>query len=379
MACAKGNNTHAIVAALAILVTITAALSITVLLMPRNSLAAYSFFKNGWGSLILTRNTSLDTAMASVIHGLPLCLPMELEHGYWSPNGTAAEAVKWVPFSQCNKLEWMQPEPTLQALKERNVSIIWSGNSITRHIFFRATELLKGGERAVKPEDRVQWHDYNRQIEKDQCPKDVRPAEHFAYNKPGCSADSCCGVCSCMSNVDGVRQYFIWQQEWFDDALQQLWTGLLSDLQDDAGQQIFLVLNAGLISAWKQEEASLPKLLDQFANLTNFLVTLPPNVHVIYKGSSATKSTNIDMYQAAQDGMIQALLNTIPAAHRPIYLDTRRQTEKFIDYVDDNHYTGRSADATIDNLLHLILNWDELYLPGGRGWEYQQKMGTAST
>lgn len=301
-----------------------------------------------------------------------LCLPYELSNGHWIGNSETSKPLRWVTFANCERFQWRDSSTTLEELNHSNISIVWSGNSITRHIYFRTTQLLNGSisRSDIHVDTESQFHGYDREMEKQLCAKDVKPIANFNYDKPACGAADCCGFCSCKTEVQGLKQYFIWQQEWFDDNLEQLWTNMLHffDVEHSPEKRVFFILNAGLIWAWQEHEKSLERLRTQFEGFSKFVQSLPENVKVIYKASTMVKSDKVcNWYQAAQDGMLSTLLATIPAAKRPVYLDLRALTYPFIDFVDGNHYSGRTADATVDLLLHLILNYDKLYGSESRG------------
>ena len=46
---------------------------------------------------------------------------------------------------------------------------------------------------------------------------------------------------------------------------------------------------------------------------------------------------------------------------------------QWVDYIDVNHFGGRSAQVVIEALIHLVLHWEVLYGEGGRGREYERR------
>ena len=75
----------------------------------------------------------------------------------------------------------------------------------------------------------------------------------------------------------------------------------------------------------------------------------------------------------AQDGMLRSLFSAMPAARRPIWLDARAATADWVDFIDVNHFGGKSAQVIIEALVHLAVHWEELYSEGGRGWRYERR------
>ena len=255
--------------------------------------------------------------------------------------------------SACARWRWGGGAEVASALRAGNVSIIWSGNSIRRHIFFRFSGLLGGGARAQGADS-----DYgfvSREGEKAACRKNVDVPSDFRYDKPGCG-DSCCGACSCMSDSGGVPQYFVWQQEWFDEQLERVWNALVAiEAAKDKNRRVFIIMNAGLIWAWQKSERSLPLLVEQFQGLRRWLEQLPDSVRVIYTGSTSTKSVEQNMWMNGQDGVMRVLLETVSSEKRPAFVSMRELSADLLDFVDPNHFTGRTADALIDSVMHVLL------------------------
>jgi hypothetical protein len=298
-----------------------------------------------------------------------LCTAPELAHGAWvdtradGPNASAWDwddpaysHAQWVRASPCQQFRFTTPGEVNPLFLAGNISVIWSGNSIRRHVFFRATELMEGQPRAVGPNQ--DYGIFSRENEKTACKKQLELSDSFDYHKPGCGA-GCCGACSCMSFVQGIPQYFVWQQEWFDPKLRTAWDRLIAiELGKGSHRRIFLVMNAGLIWAWQKADKSLPLIVEQFAELKQWLMRLPPNVHVIYTSSTATASADQNMWMNAQDGLLRVLFESIHRGRRPVFLSLREMSRDRVDFVDGNHFTGRMADAVIDAIFHAIIHWD---------------------
>jgi len=43
-----------------------------------------------------------------------------------------------------------------------------------------------------------------------------------------------------------------------------------------------------------------------------------------------------------------------------MFLDQAMLTQDYVGFIDNVHASGPSADATIEQLMHLIVNWDSL-------------------
>jgi hypothetical protein len=301
-------------------------------------------------------NLNLDDHKSDSIPvaSLPICLPHEIENGYWHVNKTNGFH-SWKTLSDCEQWRWPGALELGRILNSKNTTIIWSGNSIRRHVYFRFSLLMAGEHRTANNEHMSNV--YSREAEKAKCSKDAVLSLDFNYEKPGCEGDGCCGACSCMNKMGGVTQYFVWQQEWFDKKMDDSWSALIAM---EKQQNVYLVINAGLIWAWQKKEQSLLLLIDQFHGLKAFLENLPPNVRVIYTSSSITSDTAQNNWISAQDGLIRSLFDTISVSKRPLFLDIRPITLPRLDYVDANHFTGRTADAVIDAIMHLIVHWDTI-------------------
>lgn len=356
----------------------------------------------------------------------PLCLPTEHMHGYWSEEPTSAYAfgkpgmrprqylrgvlnrsATWEPISECVVPTRGPPQRVLRHLQQRNATLVFSGNSIMRHVFFRFASFLRG-----VPND--EFSQDERQVEKQLCSKDLSTARRLAalshssgssdrrgaadatgraaadgargssslqqalssagnFRKPYCKS-GCCGVCSCASSVGSLTLYFIWQQEWFDERMRKVWNELLGSepLRD---RQPYLVMNAGLVHA---RAPSLPCILNyQFPLLREYLVeqlpTRHPRARTIYLASPTVQGEEADAWMGAQDGMLRSLFSAMPAARRPIWLDARAATADWVDFIDVNHFGGKSAQVIIEALVHLAVHWEELYSEGGRGWRYERR------
>ena len=114
-------------------------------------------------------------------------------------------------------------------------------------------------------------------------------------------------------------------------------------------------MNAGLIWAWQKSERSLPLLVEQFQGLRRWLEQLPDSVRVIYTGSTSTKSVEQNMWMNGQDGVLRVLLETVSKEKRPAFVSMRELSADLLDFVDPNHFTGRTADALIDSVMHVLL------------------------
>ena len=201
----------------------------------------------------------------------PLCLPIEHMHGYWTESpvsgyitgkaqmkprqflrGKLNASALWEPYSGCSIPIRGPADRVLEHLQQRNVTLVFSGNSIMRHVFFRFASYLRGEANDEFTQD-------VRHAEKELCSKDVdltsadtpTPSsrgtrasskhggsshhrregsssgrsdssgvggslqqalgEAGKYRKPFCK-NGCCGVCSCASTVSGLTIYFVWQQ-----------------------------------------------------------------------------------------------------------------------------------------------------------------------
>ena len=77
--------------------------------------------------------------------------------------------------------------------------------------------------------------------------------------------------------------------------------------------------------------------------------------------------------EGAQDGMLRVLFSAMPYQRRPVWLDARLALSQWIDFIDVNHFGGKSAQVVLEALVHLFVNWEALYGYGGRGWNYEQR------
>jgi len=223
----------------------------------------------------------------------PLCDVNELGNGHWS-------GMQWFPDGDCRVTSLQQS--LLQVVKE-DVAILWSGNSVTRHQFFRAAELFRAAA-AQQPGGEIgkDWtpakgsvNHYDRQREKALCKKNITftgslPPEAFKYRKAFCGTD-CCGVCSCSAEVNAVQQNFIWQQEWFDAPLRRIWDAALElELRSNPRRVVYLVINAGLIKVIEQRTNVFHYMEPQVKAFASWLENLDRRrVRVILKGSTYAK------------------------------------------------------------------------------------------
>ena len=296
----------------------------------------------------------------------PLCLPFELSQGTWAGR-------KWVHFSACHRDEFRDGVEIANKLK--NAAIIWSGNSVMRHYFFRFEARLlndmsgnSSGTHVIISSD-----NYDREEEKKTCEKDI----NVTKGSPGAPLRddyACAGYCSCRHITRNISNYFVWQNEWCSNKLVNIWNDLITSIPDD--QQIFFITNAGLIYAFTEGHESLKRIEREWDCLANFFLSLPARVKVLYRGSTGVMKKREDNYIAAQDGYILALLATLPVEKRPVYLDTRMLTSSRRGFIDDNHFGGTTIDVSIDMLLHLWINWDNLYGENKRGFAYQRSQSS---
>ena len=312
----------------------------------------------------------------------PLCLPYELARGRWS-RGIAKEEVKiadnvlpplhfesrlpsddvagrtWQLFSECR----VKPkEELLSVLRAQRAAIVVSGNSVLRHLYFELASYLRG----------VDGGSYGleaRKLEMQMCSKEP-PAtlNNRTFGDRWCKT-GCCGACSCMTEVDGVSIYFVWQQGWFDESIRVAWDYLLFGEQAQRHGRIYFSMNAGLVHA-KYAEGSMKMVQMQIEPLRKYLQQLPDNVAPIYHLSTATQNSVQDPILAAQDAMVADYFDAMPPQRRPLIFDTRMLTAKWVDFIDAHHYGGHTADITVAMWAHLMIAWDELHEPGGRGDEY---------
>ena len=399
----------------------------------------------------------------------PLCLPIEHMHGYWTEpphsgyitgkaqmkprqflRGKLNASASWEPYSGCSVPIRGPANRVLENLQQRNVTLVFSGNSIMRHVFFRFASYLRGEAKDEFTQDA-------RQTEKDLCSKDVDlptadvPAslsrggraggkhggssnhrrdggssgsgdsasvggslqqalgEAGKFRKPFCK-NGCCGVCSCASTVGGLTIYFVWQQvcveacsaaaapccrttllsysplcdaalrvemllplrqEWYDARMRRVWDEMFAS-PPLAGRQSYLIMNAGLVHA-RQE--SLQCILGyQFPLLREYLISgLRRSVRTIYLASPPVQGEEADGWLGAQDGMLQNLFAAMPFESRPVWLDARAALSDWVDFIDVNHFGGRSAQVVLEGLFHTILHWEALYSPGSRGRSYERR------
>lgn len=323
--------------------------------------------------------------MASTL--TPLCLPYELMHGHWSraphirpalpPHGVVPSRIwrgslrqnaTWEPLSSCLFYNGT-PIATRALLQEQNASFVLSGNSVMRHLFFRLGAWLDG----------LTTYSYDmaaREAEKKICSKEPSPKVGAGeYRKPYCKK-GCCGLCSCLHTSGNVTIYFVWQQEWFDDNIHRTWQRLflLPDLRD---RRPYFLFNAGLVRSAVREHAvkaiasCIPAY--QYPRLRQYLVEeLPSNVLPIYLASPPEQQEGVDMFLAAQDGMLRALFAGIPSTRRPVWLDAREMAGNWVDYIDSHHFGGATAGALVRMILHLAVHWKELYAVDNRGWLYER-------
>ena len=258
----------------------------------------------------------------------------------------------------------------LQPLQARQSAVVFSGNSIMRHVFFRFAAFLRG----VTADNFTQS---GRQAEKELCTKEISPVarkEAGGFMKPFCKS-GCCGVCSCASSVGDVPLYFVWQQEWYNARMRRIWDELFS-MEALHRRNIVLVMNAGLVNARVQSLGCIVGY--QFPLLREYLLTgMPSNVRVVYLASPPAQGEEADAWMGAQDGMLRVLFSAIPPTRRPVWLDARMALSQWVDYIDVNHFGGRSAQVVIEALIHLVLHWEVLYGEGGRGREYERRMTKA--
>ena len=253
-----------------------------------------------------------------------LCNLTEVENGVWR-NGS------WEPPSGCRL------RADLELLRQKNVTFIWTGNSIMRHTFFRLGELMAGKHRGVV--------DYEgREEEKMKCNKDPEQGE-----------------CSCQIPVhrgDNTTTYycFIWQQEWIDDRLRATWDRKIAD-----GAEVYMVMNAGLVWAWHEGLNSVQRMQAQLPSLLDWCKSLPNKVKLIYTQSTHTLRPHWGEAVLAQNAVMRAQF----PRHDPrmTLLNLWPTSSAAIDYVDDNHFSGRTVEANIDVILHVFLNWDAVVLP----------------
>ena len=376
-------------------------------------------------------------------NGARLCLPHEYLDGYWSSppmlhyhTGPASmkprqflraqlnDSARWQPSVKCEMPARGSSTRALRMLARRNVSIVFSGNSIMRHVFFRFASFLRGEEDEFSQDARER--------EKALCPKELDASAGGGagkYRKPFCKS-GCCGACSCAHEVatataGRVGLFFVWQQEWYDARMRRVWDALLTSPQLQR-RQVYLVMNAGLVNA---REPSLNCILNyQFPLLRDYLLRglpvvtapplhlpwslpppppshapppsrahhtkraqggtaanetdaagaptaerLPPRVHVVYLASPPTQHEEAAAWMGAQDGMLQSLFEGMPPSHRPLWFDARPALRDWVDYIDVNHFGGRAANVVVDGLIHLAVHWDALYGVGGRGWRRQRR------
>ena len=232
----------------------------------------------------------------------PLCLPSELLAGDWTlpPTSRYIEAkhmrprffirstvnasATWRPHADCSAPESREPaKRLLQQLARRNVTFVFSGNSVVRHIFFRLAAYLRG----------IQKDEYStseRDREKAVCSKELSPSaggDAGKFKKPFCKT-GCCGVCSCAHEVDSgadgsVRLYFVWQQEWYDARMRRVWDALLTSAPFER-RTTYMVMNAGLVNARKD---SLSCIIDyQFPILRDYLIWRMPGVNCSHSGGA---------------------------------------------------------------------------------------------
>ena len=311
---------------------------------------------------------------------------------------------EWRPKSDCSlPAHDAPPARVLRQLARHNVSIVFSGNSIMRHVFFRFASYLKG----VAHDD---FSQDERAREKELCTKELDADAGGGagkFRKAFCKS-GCCGVCSCAyevgkesnSKAGVVPLYFIWQQEWYDSRMRKVWDALLQSAPFE-GRRTYLIMNAGLVHARSQ---SLTCILHyQFPLLRDYLINGLPGANtttttaaaaaatataaatsptpalprrmtrVIYMASPPTQHETEGAWLGAQDGMLKALFEGMPSANRPVWLDARPALKDWVDYIDVNHFGGRSAMTIIETIVHLALHWEVLYSPGGRGYEHERR------
>ena len=171
--------------------------------------------------------------------------------------GSIPSDATWEPESGCRVPVRGPPGVVLELLKARHAAVIFSGNSIMRHVFFRFASFLRG----VSSDNFTQS---SRQAEKEMCTKELSPVarkEAGGFMKPFCKS-GCCGVCSCASDVGNVPLYFVWQQEWYDARMRRIWDELFSSAPLQS-RRVYLVMNAGLVNArvlckvWPPREAGM--------------------------------------------------------------------------------------------------------------------------
>ena len=304
--------------------------------------------------------------------GQRFCLPHELQHGRWEP---VQDSIEWRLYSSCNFTTWTSSAALGEMLQARNATIIFSGNSIIRHIFFRLGELLHGsinyGTKINAASfggtklNGVLFDRYNRDVEKKLCSKTHEPPANFSAYQVECirGTSGCgCGACSCMHTEQNVTQIFVWQQKLFDDHTKNSWDVLIRK-EKESGKRVFLLFNAGLVQAMEESYESLPNITAQGDLLRQYLEKLPDHVVPIYLQSGATMPHHVDNVLAAQDGLLQAIFSSFMPHIRPLVLNPRMLTQYFIDFIDNSHFGGRTADVFIDMIMHVIRHYDELFDP----------------
>ena len=365
---------------------------------------------------------------AAAPHAAPLCLPSEHLHGHWSEEpitsyqigmasmkprqflrGRLNGSAHWQPHAACTVPVRGPPARVLRLLARRNASVVFSGNSVMRHLFFRFASYLRGDEHD-------DFSQSERAKEKALCAKELDPdvgGVAGKFKKPFCRS-GCCGVCSCAHRISSpggthVALYFIWQQEWYDARMRRVWDSLLASPPFE-GRRTYLIMNAGLVNA---RVASLSCILHyQFPLLRDYLlhgmpganstatpppVAAPPSlqpssrverwrpqadgvvgqplgrVRTMYLSSPPTQHEEATAWMGAQDGMLRALFEAMPASHRPVWLDTTEVLRGWGDFIDVNHFGGASANALVEAVVHLVLHWEALYSDGGRGAVYERR------
>ena len=82
------------------------------------------------------------SAVPSAESSAPLCLPFELTNGQWTPDVCSHDKA-WQSFSWC-RVPPFRAGRTRDALRRHRSSLVFSGNSVMRHIYLRLVAMLNG-------------------------------------------------------------------------------------------------------------------------------------------------------------------------------------------------------------------------------------------
>lgn len=304
-----------------------------------------------------------------------LCLPFELGYGRWTgvrerhalPGNASYYSVEanasWTVFSNCKVSSFSKPFQLAPRLRNRNASIVLVGDSRMRASYQTMLQLLEGkDETSIDPVEALQAHEVTRAA----CKKDLSNVTRTSGYK---RRSICFGLCSCGNQAGGVDVSFVWATEWHSTVQQDRLSKVIFDTAGaaDPAREVTVVISVGLEVAWKQQERGLLTVLQQVDGLLHFLGALPPNVHAIYQMAPhaqrfgpAPGQLYQDDFQAAQDGLIRALVSTTPASQRVPVVDVRMLTQQRVDCYDRNHCAGATQQVIIQAWMHLVLNWDEL-------------------